>query len=626
MPRHRSALWVDELGRRDAPATLVSPYMVTYQDPNGDNVVVNFSRPILTRANVGSVFAFDTGSVSGSNSTTQQLRSISLAGLGTAVAGTGITVTAMRTALHRGDGFAAVGQIDATGIDLGLVKVDGDLGRILAGDADAATGGLKGLTVLSLGQSGTGSGAPDLTTTVQGRLGFLTVRRNVQDASVRVEGGADGRLGRVFIGGSLIGGDRSFSGQIDSTGDMGFVTISGYLIGGRGIAAGEITAGANLAGVRIGGSAHAGGGFASARILSTGDMGFVTIRGNLIGSAGDESGQVSAGRSLAGVTVGGSVLGGDGLDSGRIADGQNVPLTTAEDLGVVTIRGDLTGGNGKLSGYVHSNGKLAGVTVGGSVRGGSGWFSGRIDAFGDAGVVAIGGDLVGGSANGTQVPFASGMVYASRIARFVLGGSLIAGSEATTQSLPFCGAILVGNDLGSVLIKGSVIGTSTNPAQIIARGQETPTPTRDVAIGGLTVLGRVEYGHILAGIDENFVGKTDADAQIGNVRVGGDWIASTLAAGADFGYDGYFGTDDDTKLSSLPLKDDSFVVSTIASVTIGGHVAGTAAAGDHFGIVAEVVGAVTVGGKRVPLRPGPHNDDVPLGSTGDFSLRELTEF
>ena len=38
--RNRSALRLDHLERRDAPATLVSATKLTYQDADGDNVAV----------------------------------------------------------------------------------------------------------------------------------------------------------------------------------------------------------------------------------------------------------------------------------------------------------------------------------------------------------------------------------------------------------------------------------------------------------------------------------------------------------------------------------------------------------------------------------------------------------
>src|SRR5262245_30554593 len=150
--RNRARLKLEQLEAREAPATLVNASKVTYQDIDGDNVTVVFSKPILTVGNVDSVFTFNLGGISGSNGINQLLWSINLTSLGVAASGTTVTLTAVRSSVTGGDGFATLGEIDATGIDLGAVTIDGDLGRIRAGDATSTTSGVKGLTVLSLGR------------------------------------------------------------------------------------------------------------------------------------------------------------------------------------------------------------------------------------------------------------------------------------------------------------------------------------------------------------------------------------------------------------------------------------------------------------------------------------------
>src|SRR5207247_2214508 len=130
--------------------------------------------------------------------TKQQLQAINLTALGPAASSTWVTTIAIHSAITGGDGFAAVGQIDATGIDMGAVTIDGDLGCIVAGDATTTTAGLRGLTVQSLGMFGTNTGAPNLNTVVQGKLGFLSVKSDVKDAFINVQGGDDGKIGSVF--------------------------------------------------------------------------------------------------------------------------------------------------------------------------------------------------------------------------------------------------------------------------------------------------------------------------------------------------------------------------------------------------------------------------------------------
>jgi hypothetical protein len=216
----------------------------------------------------------------------------------------------------------------------------------------------------------------------------------------------------------------------------------------------------------------------------------------------------------------------------------------------------------------------------------------------------------------------TGFVYAKNIACLTLGGSLIAGTENATGRFELTGGIAADNALGTVLIKGSVIGNPINPVIISAGGSARPTAISDVAIGRLTVLGGLAFARILAGVRAGFM-PVDADAQIGAVTVGGDWIASSLAAGAVPGANGFYGDGDDAKMSGPGVKDESKVFSKISSVSIGGRILGSAGGTDHYGIVAERIGAGPVDGTMLHLHPGPHNDDLSIGVTGDFAVHEI---
>src|SRR5262245_9478178 len=153
--RRRTRLGLEQLEAREVPATFVNATTLTYQDFDGDDVTVKFSKPCLTPANVNSIFAFGSGAnaVIGNNLTKEALLKINLAGVGGA-AGTSVTTSAVRSAVNGGDGFATLGELTANNLDLGAVVIDGDLGRIFAGDNDPVTGGLKGLTAQSLGRFG----------------------------------------------------------------------------------------------------------------------------------------------------------------------------------------------------------------------------------------------------------------------------------------------------------------------------------------------------------------------------------------------------------------------------------------------------------------------------------------
>src|SRR5262249_52004599 len=162
-----------------------------------------------TNADLAAVLTFNDGDPN----KPRQLQTIDLSANAAVFAGTNLTVTAVRTK-DGGDGLAAVGYVDATALDggtsldLGVVRIGGDLGRINAGNSTTPGPAARGLAVQSLGELGISTQAAGgfLISNLNGSLGFLTVTGDVREAAVLV-GGSDGnRLGPVTIGGSLLGG------------------------------------------------------------------------------------------------------------------------------------------------------------------------------------------------------------------------------------------------------------------------------------------------------------------------------------------------------------------------------------------------------------------------------------
>ncbi|MEA3209932.1 MAG: hypothetical protein QOE70_2989 [Chthoniobacter sp.] len=155
-----------------------------------------------------------------------------------------VTITAKTPAGGSGTGRANVGHLEAHGLDLGTVRIGGDLGQIDAGDANVATPGLKTLDVKSIGAFGTttqpaGTSFP-LHSEIAGKLGALKVA-TVFKGWVDVTGGTQGGIGSVFVGGNLDGRDAPLTGFIRAGGDIGPVTIKGSVFGansGSGIVAG----------------------------------------------------------------------------------------------------------------------------------------------------------------------------------------------------------------------------------------------------------------------------------------------------------------------------------------------------------------------------------------------------
>jgi hypothetical protein len=216
----------------------------------------------------------------------------------------------------------------------------------------------------------------------------------------------------------------------------------------------------------------------------------------------------------------------------------------------------------------------------------------------------------------------AGSIEGGRILNLTIGGSVIAGTDNTTGSFSNSGAIRTDQQLGTVTIKGSLIGNSTNPVLITAARNSAPTATSDLVIGKLTVNGRVELAKIIAGVERNGA-EVNADAQIGPVTVLGDWVSSDLVAGANKGGDGLFGTGDDIKQSGGGVKDLPVTLSKIASMTIGGQVVGNIDEFKNYGFVAENIGALKIGGNTFPLITGNTNDFFLVGLVGDTRVREI---
>src|SRR5205823_3138388 len=128
---------------------------------------------------------------------------------------------------------------------------------------------------------------------------------------------------------------------------------------------------------------------------------------------------------------------------------------------------------------------------------------------------------------------------------------------------------------------GTVSANGEGRPLISAGGQAMPGPTQDLAIGKITVGGRVERADILAGYvftPQHFAGAVNGDASIGAVKIGAGWAASNLVAGVAAGI-GKFGDADDTVISG----GNAGLTATIASIVIGGQVVGTPELGsDHF--------------------------------------------
>jgi hypothetical protein len=530
-----------------------------------------------------------------------------------------------------GEGIGSA-SIIADGKSLGAVKIRHNV----LGGTGPFTATIKANTEISgvsIGGSfvgGIGDSSGWLNSTIAGeRIGAVTIGHNLIGGAGNESGKIDsaGKLTSVLIGGSLIGGSGdygTFNGnfaQVISLGNMGVVNIGGDLAGGAGLYSGKIKSGGTLYSVRIGGSLVGDSGATSGNVESTGAMGPVTIGGNFVGGAGEQSGCIFSGSTIANMIIGGSICGGSGANGSAV-------IGSIDVLGPLHIGGNILGGSGEAGGRLDSLDKMAAITIGGSVIGGSGQVSASIRSIKDIGFVRIGGDLIGGSISDALSLVGSGSIESGRIASVAIGGSIIAGIDnSIIGSLIKNASIRAVDDIGSLTVKGSLIGNSLSPVIISARGQETlaPNATTDMAIRRLSVGKRVEWAQILAGYDVDLTAM-NTRASVGTVSVGGDWIASDLVAGvrtdSNQNPPNLFGDADDQPIIVLGGGDRP--LARIGSILIQGVTVGTASGADHFGFVAEVIGTFKSLGFIAGLTPGSNNDVLELSPmTGDVTIREV---
>jgi hypothetical protein len=440
----------------------------------------------------------------------------------------------------------------------------------------------------------------------------------------------------LAIGSFIAGGRVTFANieagydltdtAVNANGSIGSLAITGDFFGSEAVADKIGTVG--VGGSVIGASGNTG------MISATGGLGAVTIKGNLAGGNGNNSGAISDGGNALGISVGGSVLGGSGLNSGQIKITGNA--------GLIHVGHDVSGGNSASSGRIEVDGNTLGVSVGGSLNGARHNHTGEIIVGGNAGIVSVGGDINGGdnatqSATPTPIDITNtGFIQAGHFTSVTVNGSIFSGfntSSSTPQNgtpgsgpggkLTNSGAIRATNDIPLIHVFGDLTGNATNPVVISAKGLATlaANATTDLAIGGLTVGGRVTNANIEAGFDtsDNAV---NGSAQIGTILVGGDWVASNAIVGIAPGPDKTFGdTTDDARAATATPN----ILAKIASITVGGQVAGTPASGDIYAFEAQQIGLLSIGALAQPLQVGAHNDNFKLSATtgSDVAVLEL---
>jgi hypothetical protein len=288
----------------------------------------------------------------------------------------------------------------------------------------------------------------------------------------------------------------------------------------------------------------------------------------------------------------------------------------------------LSGNFGKSNGasqLSHIIGGMKTLTVGGSMQNDSVQVDGSIKK------VKIGNDLIGGSAlapadlaaisavgldgfvaRGNALP--AGFLLADAIAKMSIGGSIKSGGIISTKDLgPMSilgdmkgGNIFSGGKARSITVRGQITADDAgNPANMTSRN----------GFDQIKINGNVENALILAGYTKDGE-PVNPDAKIGKVVVNGNWIASSMVAGVEDSTEDGFGRNDTVITGDVTPT----ITSKIASLVIKGTATGSVAAGDHFGIAAQQIGKLSIGGDSVDLR-GLTSEGILLdAANGDFRV------
>jgi len=509
----RGTIYNDDLLQVDAQT-------VRYIDVDGDLATVHVSSGTLTISNGSNngVLVFGTvNSIGG-----RALQVIDLAGR-IEFAGVAVSVTAKKQTGFPGgldgtpsDGVADVGFIRAAivqnstldftdGIDLGRVKVDGDLGKIVIGDRISPSA----IQAIDVGTFGGGvvaipsQFADDLGARTSASLTAINRLLVHGDflGNLRVIGEGFGDIGTLHIDGALRGDSDSANnatGQIFFTGTIAHATI-GSIVGGSedgsAIISGDFAAGANIGTIKVLGAIKGGAGEDSGEILAP-RIKNVTAE-SIEGGAGNRSGVVRSGSSIGSLKVFGDIIGGSGASTGddlllsggviaatkikniRIdgtlqggSGGNSASIIAGGPVQKIRIGEDIRGGAGSGSGTLQVSGNVKSLRLGttsatgtlldGDLLGGTGAESGRIQVNGKIGTAQIFGDVKGGSGSIT-----GGLDAGGKIEKIEIFGNLEGGHGTANASLTNSGFVAA-RALGSFVLNGDLIAGDVNGASFIA--------------------------------------------------------------------------------------------------------------------------------------------------------------
>ena len=688
----RGFIYNDDLQRVDLQT-------IRYVDADGDLATVRITQGVLTSSGSAPVLNFSPPNTIGGRT----LETIDFTSSPLSYNHTDLFVTAAPQPGFGATGGVSDGRVDVgfiqagiaqgdlfqlfNNIDFGTIVVQGDLGKIVAGDQIATDRAVVQMSILSHGARGTATGAPDNQSLFLGGTGTVVVRGDATGLLQAIggdrgdferiivkgvlRGGAADASGQIFFTGSLlnarvgsiIGGDGANSGSIfgsftnDSTigsgADINFVRVLGDIVGGKGDNSGKILA-PNINAVVVGtksdpGNLIGGEGIESGLILAGQNLGRVVVRGDLVGGEGRNSGEIFSSGSIGSVRVSGSVLGGDGVDSGSVV--------AREDIASVVVVENIHGGAGATSGTIQADGSVNYLQIGkdlpestvGNLRGGSGADSGSIriedtltagKIFGSvlggtgngAGSIVVGDaitnleiarNLEGGSSAGTQTLLNTGFIATERLGTLNISGDVKAGTD-DGNGLVNSGAIRVTGDIGALLIGGDVIGNTTARVVISAAGQAAGTANS--AIRFLRIDGDTTAADILGGYATSATAANPRGEGLNPDAQIGTIIFGGAVASTNVVSGVVPGTDGRFGTpDDLVISGQTIIDNTAVRSMIGRvSIKGEVIPNSEiYGVVAQVIASAKVGGTVLPLSP-TESDDEPLGSeTSNFDLHEL---
>ena len=350
--------------------------------------------------------------------------------------GANITITAKRSVTLGGDGLVNLGFLDATGVDLGVFSLKGDLGRVKLGDGTGASA--TSFTVSSMGVYGMSTqwGASNSTVShVTGELPLLTISGDVAGITLNASS-----LGTAKITGNVEGATFQIAGALTALTVNGDVLDTTLIIG----EVGSIVPGATSGTYKV--------------------LGGIKINGDVEDSTLEVGGNVST-LSIDG-TVRDCYLKSNGFGS----------IATGATTGSVKINGGISITGSLLNSYIRTNGDLAKLGVGRRLDGSTVSARGTDAPADDVAAQTIGAITVGGRVSHSSILAgydtegsavnANVHIGKVKVGTHWIASNLVAGVTAgnddkwgTTDDVVISGGNSIVSSIASLVITGHARGT-----------------------------------------------------------------------------------------------------------------------------------------------------------------------